>query len=119
LDADLGELIGFEVQRREPPFMITCRRRPSALFEDARLIVPAGMVWSVSRSGDRYYATVDRENDPFGGVYEGYARKPELALTAAALRARAASAIEARRAETLGSVHESAVAKPDAPEQPA
>jgi hypothetical protein len=91
IDAAIGELCGFEVTRRDPPFQTTCRRNFTAYFCDARVLVPVGFRWAIE--GDRSglcYAAIDRPDDPNGPVFEGQAAEPELALTAASLRALAA-----------------------------
>jgi hypothetical protein len=102
LDAELGELIGFEVHRRDAPFMTTCRRNPSVTLADAECVVPVTMEWGCQRvRPNGYYAWLELASDPvLGPTYDAAAATVERALTAAALRARHAIAMETRRAET-------------------
>lgn len=99
LDAELGELFGFEVQRREPPFATTCRRNPSHSLEDAERLVPTCFEWGVQRTRpSSYYAWLEEADDPLlGKHFDAQAASVPLALTAAALRARYAIAMEARQ----------------------
>jgi hypothetical protein len=98
LDAELGELIGFEVHRREPPFATTCRRNPSISLDDAQCLVPTRFEWGVQRTRPTFYAWLEDADDPLlGATYDGQAVSVPLALTAAALRARYAIAMEARQ----------------------
>ena len=92
VDIVLCEMIGWYVQRREPPFASTCRRYPSRSFADAEDVVPVCHVWTVQKVDTRrYWAAVERESEPLGDTWEGSANSPARALTAAALRCREAS----------------------------
>ncbi len=104
LDAELGELVGFEVTRREPPFATTCRRNPSANLSDAECLVPVTMEWGCQRMRPNgYYAWLELASDPLlGPTYDARGNTVELALTAAGLRARAAIAMEAATAGETG-----------------
>jgi hypothetical protein len=96
VDVVLCEMIGWEVQRRDPPFQTTCRRYPSQSFADAEAVVPVCHVWTVQKVDTRrYWAAVEHENEPLGETREGSANSPARALTAAALRCRHDSKVRA------------------------
>ena len=90
-----------------------------AWLDAARELLAPHTLWAVGSMEDGPFARVcwpQPDGGYSGGYFEATAPSAALALCAAALKARVASAIEARRAETLDSVEdESAVPEGETP----